>query len=113
TMGDLEIDEPSQSVVWSGKPASVQFGVTVPADQEPQDLICKVTVSESSIPIGHLKFIFKVVAVGAAADTRPVLVGNLIRYRQAFISYARKDSAEVLKRVQMLNASKVNYFQDQ
>jgi hypothetical protein len=112
TMPGLEIDEPSQSIIWRGKPDKVQFGVTVPEDFKPRDLICKITVSESSIPIGHLKFMFTVVTAGVAAETRPVVASNLIRYRQAFISYASPDRAEVLKRVQMLNASRVNFFQD-
>jgi hypothetical protein len=114
TMAGLEIDEPSQSIFWRGKPESVQFAVSVPKDFEPKNIVGTVTVSESTIPIGHLKFTFKVVAVSTAAtaNTQSVLAGNLIRYQQAFISYASPDRAEVLKRVQMLNASKVKFFQD-
>jgi hypothetical protein len=114
TMPDQNIDEPSQSLIWRGKPASVQFAVTVPENFKPRDIICTIVVSESSIPIGHLKFTFKIVSAGssAAMDSQPVPVGNLIRYQQAFISYASADRVEVLKRVQMLNASKVKFFQD-
>ena len=113
-MPDLNIDEPSQSLIWRGKPASVQFAITVPENFKPRDIICTIVVSESSIPIGHLKFTFKIVSAGssAAMDSQPVPVGNLIRYQQAFISYASADRVEVLKRVQMLNASKVKFFQD-
>jgi hypothetical protein len=114
TMPDLTIDEPSQSLVWRGKPEPVQFAVTVPENFKPRVLAATIIVSENSIPIGHLKFIFKIVAPDAApaSESRPVPAAGLIRYRQAFISYASADRAEVLKRVQMLNASKVSFFQD-
>jgi hypothetical protein len=35
-----------------------------------------------------------------------------VRYRYAFISYASQDRTEVLKRVQMLDRTGVDYFQD-
>ena len=116
TMPGLDIDDPVQSCVWSGEPAGVQFGVTVPEDCKPRNIMGTVTVSEASVPIGHLKFMFKVtgdVAGEADASSRePVPAGNMIRYRQAFISYASENRSEVLKRVQMLNLAKIKFFQD-
>ncbi|HEX8922442.1 MAG TPA: toll/interleukin-1 receptor domain-containing protein, partial [Pyrinomonadaceae bacterium] len=116
TMPGLEIDEPSQSCVWEGEPVCAQFGVTIPQDRKPGNIIATVIVSEASIPIGHLKFKFKI-AGSASQDAavpanQPVAAGNLTRYKQAFISYASPDRAEVLKRVQMLNLVKVKFFQD-
>lgn len=114
-MPGLDVDAPAQSCVWDGEPAWVQFGVTVPEGCKPRNVICTVTVSENSVPIGHLKFKFKV--AGDASEARaqssePVPAGQLTRYRQAFISYASKDRPEVLKRVQMLNLAKIKFFQD-
>jgi hypothetical protein len=115
-MPGLDVDAPIQSCVWSGEPAWVQFGVTVPEDCKPRNIIGTVTVSEASVPIGHLKFKFKITGEGggeAGASSRELVpAGNMIRYQQAFISYASKDRPEVLKRVQMLNLAKIKFFQD-
>jgi hypothetical protein len=115
-MPGLDIDDEVQSCVWNGEPSCVQFGVTVPEDCKAKNIFGTVTVSESSIPIGHLKFKFKITGDAsseAEASSRvPVPAGNMIRYQQAFISYASKDRQEVLKRVQMLNLTKIQFFQD-
>lgn len=115
-MPGLEVDEPVQPCVWNGEPSCVQFGVTVPENCKPRNIIGTVTVSEKSVPIGHLKFKFKITGDASseadASSRQPVPVGNMIRYQQAFISYASKDRPEVLKRVQMLNLAKIKFFQD-
>lgn len=115
-MPGLDVDTPAQSCAWDGEPALVQFGVTVPEDCKPRNIIGTVTVSENSVPIGHLKFKFKITG-GAAVEAEaqslePVPAGHMTRYRQAFISYASRDRPEVLKRVQMLNLAKIKFFQD-
>jgi hypothetical protein len=73
-------------------------------------------LSENSVPVGHLKFKFKVAGDATASAQAPVAepepAGSLVRYRQAFISYASEDRSEVLKRVQMLNLAKIKFFQD-
>jgi hypothetical protein len=116
SMPGLDIDEPAQSCVWEGEPAWVQFGVTVPPDHKPKNIIGTVIVSENTIPLGHLKFKFRiggeVVEGGTAVRNQPSVAASLIRYKQAFISYASKDREEVLKRVQMLNLAKIKFFQD-
>jgi hypothetical protein len=115
-MPGLDVDEPAQSCVWEGEPACVQFGVTVPEGCKPGSIIGTVTLSENSVPVGHLKFKFKVAGEAAASVQAPVAepepAGSLVRYRQAFISYASADRPEVLKRVQMLNLAKIKFFQD-
>lgn len=117
-MPGLDVDDPAQSCVWDGEPACVQFGVNVPEGCKTGSIIGSVTVSENSVPIGHLKFKFKVVGAGASADAshaptpEPEPAASMVRYRQAFISYASKDRPEVLKRVQMLNLAKIKFFQD-
>lgn len=113
-MPGLEIDAPAQSCVWNGTPALVQFGVTVPKDFAPKDILGLVIVCEDTVPVGHLRFKFKIVDPASATVPVPVpgRVGNASRYRQAFISYASQDRDEVLKRVQMLNSLKLKFFQD-
>lgn len=110
-MPGLEVDEPAQTCTWEGEPARVQFGVIVPDDCKPRKLFGTVTVCENSVPVGHLKFMFKIAGEAAAPAPEPVRA-DMTRYRQAFISYASKDRPEVLKRVQMLNSAKINFFQD-
>lgn len=117
-MQGLTVDDDVQSCVWEGEPVCVQFGVSVPEDYKPRNIIGTVTVSEMSVPIGHLRFKFKVTEAQSAEDKadapspEPQPAGNLTRYQQAFISYASKDRQEVLKRVQMLNLAKIKFFQD-
>jgi hypothetical protein len=113
-MPEVEIDEPSQSLIWRGQQDSVQFGVTLPKDAKPKNLVATVVVSEGSVPIGHLKFTLKIVTDSAVVSSspEPTPAGSLIRYHRAFISYASRDRVEVLKRVQMLNATRIKFFQD-
>jgi hypothetical protein len=120
-MPDLEVDEPKQSLVWDGEINSVQFGVNVPETFKPKSIFGTLTVSYQSVPIGHVKFMFKIVAPAAAqqAEEKPVAPPapappsqSFVRYRQAFISYASEDRAEVLKRVQMLKTVNINFFHD-
>ena len=107
----LEIDDPVQSLLWRGWPEAVQVGVRVPADFQPGLVVGTVTVSQDSVPLGHIKFRLQVSPQSAAAGARP-LGEQAQRYRKVFISYASTDRAEVLKRVQMLERMKVPYFQD-
>lgn len=116
-MPGLEVDEPSQSIVWDGKVESVQFGVNVPETFKPRSINCKVTVSTLGVPIGHVRFTFDIAAAAApqpAGEAAPALNPSqkYVRYRQAFISYASEDRAEVLRRVQMLSLLKIECFQD-
>ncbi|HEU4594673.1 MAG TPA: TIR domain-containing protein [Pyrinomonadaceae bacterium] len=130
-MPGLEVDAPTQSLVWCGEVDSVAFNVTVPEDFKPRNLIATVTVAYESVPVGHVSFKFKVAPVSApvaaqvpapvpAADAAPcpppapseAPKQTFVRYRKAFISYASEDRAEVLKRVQMLASVKIEFFQD-
>lgn len=129
-MGGLEIDEPTQSIVWEGEIDSVQFSVTIPNDCKPRSIIGKVTVAYESIPVGHVRFTVKVMSdaqqpATVAASQLSVQISppmpstpppappqSFVRYRKAFISYASEDRPEVLKRVQMLSSAKITFFQD-
>jgi len=108
----LIVDEPIQKLVWSGHPASIQFGVTVPPGRRPGNAIGTVTVSSNSVPVGHIKFTLKVVH-DKAVETKPVPLGDQARaYSMAFVSYATADRVKVIPRVQMLRAVGIDYFQD-
>lgn len=111
-MPGLVVDEEVQTCVWEGEPTCVQFGVTVPEDCKPKNIFGTVIVSENTVPIGHLKFKFKITGEAQAANVDPAAIASMTRYHQAFISYASQDRQEVLKRVQMLNLAHINFFQD-
>jgi|GEM_PF-5652558 len=107
------IDEPVQQLTWKGITDSVQFGVEIPPELANRSLIGTVMVSQDSVPIGTIRFKLK---VAGGQDGAPSLttqpVGNAQRFRRAFVSYASGDRAEVLRRVQMLNAVGIQFFQD-
>ena len=120
-MPPLEVDEPVQTFVWKGQVKHLQFGVTVPEGCAPKSLFGKVTVCLNTVPIGHIRFAFKIVAGAEAPRTLAAAVepapteqpaGEFVRYRQAFISYCSQDRAEVLRRVQMLRLVKLKFRQD-
>jgi hypothetical protein len=109
---DMVISDPVQRLVWRGKTQSVQFEVPIPSDCDSRNLIGKVLISQDSVPIGQILFKLKVVGRHAAVDATYRPSGDARRYRKAFISYASKDRPEVLRRVQMLAAVGLSYFQD-
>lgn len=110
---NLDVDDPIQQLVWNGRAESVQFGVTVPADVDQKTVIGTITVSQNSIPIGHLKFKLSITPAAASTAKEPQPVGDAARvYRKAFVSYSSKDRQEVLKRVQGLAVTGIEVFQD-
>jgi hypothetical protein len=131
-MPGLSVDETSQALIWDGEIDSVQFAVTIPETCKSGNLIGTLTVCYESVPIGHVKFKFKVTGAPqpqlaaqpqAVQPQQQVLEAtcisaplpseqNFVRYKQAFISYASQDRPEVLKRVQMLKMADIKFFHD-
>lgn len=113
SMPGLEIADPAQSLIWRGVPASVQFEAILPVNARLGTVIGTVTVSQDSVPVGHIKFKIKVIAWDELCPPEvPAPTGDGRAYRKAFISYASQDRAEVLKRVQMLARLRIDFFQD-
>ena len=109
----FDVDEPIQQLVWNGRAESVQFGVTVPADLAQKTVIGTITVSQNSVPLGHLKFKLSITPAAASTAKEPQPVGDAARvYKKAFVSYSSKDRQEVLKRVQGLAVTGIEVFQD-
>jgi len=120
TMPRLRVHDPPQELVWQGRTASVQFSTTVPEDCPLGSLIGTVAVYVDTVPRGHIRFTFIVLAKrdlrfseSRFSSLLPEPLGDSARhYKSAFVSYASEDRSEVLKRVQMLSAIKINIFQD-
>lgn len=109
---DLAIQDSVQNLHWQGKTQSVQFEVPILSDYSSKNVIGKVLISQNTVPIGQILFKIRVAADEREADTKYAPTGDARRYRLAFISYASKDRLEVLRRVQMLTAVGIRYFQD-
>ncbi len=108
----LKVVEPSQELTWRGRSESAQFAVSIPALFPLGTIIGKVLVSQNTVPIGQIQFKLDVVGDADKVVTRKVKSGNAMRYGLAFISYASEDRNEVMRRVQMLDAVGIRYFQD-
>jgi hypothetical protein len=108
----LQIREPARSIIWQGRPASVQFDAEVSAENAHGTVIAAVTVSQDSVPIGEVKFKLNVVCSAAGSARKGVPAGEARRYQTAFVSYASQDRPEVLRRVQMLAPAGIRFFQD-
>ncbi len=109
----LEVDDPIEQLIWNGRADSVQFGVTVPLALTQRTVIGTVTVSQNSIPIGHLKFKLSITPAASSTSKEPQPVGEAAHlYRKAFVSYSSLDRKEVLKRVQALAITGIEVFQD-
>lgn len=111
-MDDFIIDEPVISLKWDGKINSAQFIVKTPAEYQHNAVFGRIIVLENSIPIGQLKFKITVIEKNTDADVEGRNSSSMVRFKQAFISYASPDRNEVLKRVQMLNLARIKFFQD-
>ena len=112
-MGGSTVADRVQSLVWAGRPASVQFEVRVPDGTRPGAYVGAATVSLDSVPVGHVKFKLAVVPPERHGERRTEPVGDdATRYRKAFVSYSSKDRQAVLERVQMLKPLGIEYFQD-
>jgi hypothetical protein len=107
----LEIDEHVASLTWRGRTEAVQFGVHVAPAATAGTVIGTVSISREGIPVGHVKFTLAIddAAVSPAAEPQGI---EARRYRSAFVSYASQDRDEVLRRVQMLSVTGLQYFQD-
>lgn len=105
----LCVDEPVQSIVWQGRLASCQFLVTVPEGTGGRSFFAVVRVSVDGSLIGRVKFR---ISSDPDAVGKNVGFGNLRRYEKPFVSYSTRDRKEVLKRVQMLQIMKSNFFMD-
>ena len=111
-MNNVSVDEPVQELTWRGVTDHVTFGIRLPDKLPMVSLVGRVLVSQASIPIGRILFKLRLRLAQERADKLPENAGRATRYTMAFISYASQDRPEVLRRVQMLSAVGIHYFQD-
>jgi hypothetical protein len=115
-MHGIAVQDATRQVPWLGRTSSVQFGVSVPANRADGNLLGSVLVGTAGVPVGRIDF--KLVVTAKKPETSKeaaVAVGHAAaRFRKAFVSYAREDRPEVMRRVQMLRPqlTDIEVFQD-
>ena len=115
-MPGLTLAEPDSFVVWRrGGLLGAQFEVGVPADAVGDaggNAIGRLRFAIDGVPVGTMRFQVAIVAAGAPSEAPAAAPAQARRYRQAFVSYASKDRAEVLRRVQAFKIAGLTVFQD-
>jgi hypothetical protein len=103
-------DTARTSLRWRRRTESVQFLVTAGRADNLPAVLGRVTISLDTVPVGQIAF--KIALSTGVAKLPPEPLGSLDRFRLFFISYAAKDRAEVIKRVQMLPRLGKQFRQD-
>ncbi len=111
--GGLGLDEPIQSVIWRGRPCAAQFAVSAPAGASLGQRVLTARLLVDGVPLGRLAVTLTLAPAEPAVAAHPDLTGDFAkRYGRAFLSYSSLDRPEVLKTVQTLRATGIDYFQD-
>lgn len=90
---DWEIDEPTQSVIWLGRPASVEFLVSVPAEAS-GTAFGKVIVMSDKGPVGRISFNL-MIGESTSTPTPELAVTEVQVYRDTYLSYDEQDHAAI------------------
>jgi len=112
---NIELVDPIKMLKWNEITDSVIFEINIPKNFSSKCLIGKVSIMSiaNSMFIGHINFKLNVINDDSyQIYHNPVYNASAKWYQYIFISYARKDIKEVMKRVQMINLLKYKYFQD-
>jgi DNA-directed RNA polymerase specialized sigma24 family protein len=112
SMPGSKIDQRRRSLVWQGKPLSVQFRVVIPKTHADRSIHGTVTISHEEMPIGQITFKLRVTREDTKIGKPPVPVGEARAFESYFVSYASGDRGKVLEKVQMLPRLGKRYFMD-
>jgi hypothetical protein len=96
----LHIADPTDSILWYGKPSNASFIVEVPASAAPGAHPGRALISAAGIPIAKLAFAVTVEERASETPARIPLRAAGTAPATAFASYSSHDRAEVLARVQ-------------
>jgi hypothetical protein len=94
----LKIDDPVDTLVWTGEPANTSYIIEVPEDVRIGNYGGTAVIGHEGLTIAKLKFVISVSPVKSAnyVDSS----SETIYHKTAFASYASADREEVLSRVQ-------------
>jgi len=85
-MSDGIVHDPMQTLIWQGRTEPVTFVMEVPEKSSLKNLMGKVTISQYSVPIGHIRFLLRVKKEISEKERDPEFLGQAKRYHYAFIS---------------------------
>lgn len=111
----LKVPEKTHQLYWHGEPTVASFEVEVPVGFDAGACHPVVRLLVDGEPVGRILFQMRIEAPTRDVGPLPApeLGGARARsYQNAFLSYASKDRAEVLKRAQAFQAAKLTFFQD-
>jgi serine/threonine protein kinase len=110
---DFDVPDPVETLGWNGDIRNVGFIVKAPAALAPGIYPGTVKLMQGQIPFASIVFDLEVVSAEGRGETpRKPLEARLQRIARAFASYASLDRAEVLRRVQGIQAVGTNVFLD-
>ncbi len=105
----FEVRDPQDSFFWCGEFVNSSFIVDAPSELKPGNYPGQITIMHGGLLLTRLVF---EVTVGDALAEPAKLGMRQEQFKTAFASYASADRAEVLRRVQGLNAAGVDVFLD-
>ncbi len=111
----LKVSEKVCKLYWNGEPTVASFEVEVPTGFVAGACHPVVRLLVDGEPAGRILFQMRIEAPSRDLNPLPApeLGGTGAKiYRNAFLSYASQDRAEVLKRAQAFQAAKLTFFQD-
>lgn len=105
----VEIDEPVQTLTWTGRVTSAEFCVFVPEGYSRSTLVGKVLLSVNGFPVGRMKFVTSLVEKVTLLHA-PITIS---RFRKIFMSYSHLDSQSVTSMAEAFRMlGTVDYFFD-
>ena len=108
---DLVVESPRQKLIWRGGPRAVLFIVSVPDEAATRAYPLRARIWVDGVPVGAVCFSIKITPVDVPSE--PAIRGESAkRYERVFLSYAKEDRPEVLKRTEGLSAAGITFFHD-
>jgi serine/threonine protein kinase len=109
---DFEVDDPVETLGWNGDIRNVGFIVKAPPSLAPGVYPGAAKLMQNQIPFASIMFDLEVAAIEQHAESIKPLSVHVQRIARAFASYASLDRAEVLRRVQGIQALGTKVFLD-
>ena len=110
---DFEVPDPMEMLGWDGDIRNVSFIVKAPASLAPGVYPGIAKLMKGQLPFASIAFDLAVTSPTAKAEAPPEpLKARVQRIARAFASYASQDRAEVLRRVQGIQATGMDVFLD-
>jgi hypothetical protein len=110
---DFEVPDPMEMLGWDGDIRNVSFIVKAPASLAPGVYPGIAKLMKGQLPFASIAFDLAVTSPTAKVEAPPEpLKARVQRIARAFASYASQDRAEVLRRVQGIQATGMDVFLD-